>query len=117
MESIFCHGKIIRTTESSEPYTRTITVKEIQSSFPEFCIAIIECHSLLNPIVDLNQLFLCTTYSYAENTLKRKRFQVYTHVAYVCGFSERTKLPEALEAAVKSTWHDEGEKFVGFLPN
>lgn len=60
------------TFDRSQPITRTVTVQEIESDFPEFCNSIRECHSLLNPAVDVNQLVLCAAYSYAENIMKKK---------------------------------------------
>lgn len=102
---------------SSGTIVQTVTIAEVEADFPEYCNAIRESHSDLNPVVDLKDLIMCAAYSYAESEMRRKRFQVYTHLAYVSGFSARTKLPEAVEASVKSTWHDEDEEFVGFLPN
>lgn len=105
MGYIFGHGKT-KSSDCSQPLSRIVTVREIKSEFPKFCKAVTESYSLLNPAVELNEFILCAAYSYAENVMKRKRFQVYyTHLAYVSGFSNRTKLPEAVEAVEKLTWH------------
>lgn len=59
-----------------EIFTRIVTKQEILADFPEFCSAIRECHADLNLAVDLDQFISCASYSYAEDVMKRKRFQV-----------------------------------------
>lgn len=94
-----------------------VSLMDVQSDFPEFCAAISECHFDLNPAVELEKFIMCATYSCAQTVMERKRYLVYTHLAYVVGFFDRTKLPEAVENSVKITWHDEGEEYVGFEYN
>lgn len=114
-----CHCLTWQDPMDSEapPTVRIVTLQEIQSDFPEFCKAVSECHSDLNPTVHLDQLLMCAAYSYAETSMRIKRFQVYTHLAYAAGFVDRTELPEGVEEAVKATWHDEEEQCVGFKAN
>lgn len=81
-------------TNVQAPLTvRIVTLQNVQSDFPEFCKAITECHSHLNPGVPLEQIIICGAYTYAEMNTKRKRFQMYTHLAYVADFFDITKLP------------------------
>ncbi|CAM6099332.1 unnamed protein product [Calypogeia fissa] len=77
--------------------------------FLEWWKVVTECHEDLNPAVPLEEILMCAAYSYIDDEMKRKRFQVYTHLAWVCGYAEQTKLPACVEAAIKHEWHDEGE--------
>ncbi|CAM6082157.1 unnamed protein product [Calypogeia fissa] len=99
------------------PIVRNTSLQEVQREFPEYCQAILECHEALNPAILVEQLQMCSAYSYVDRVMKRKRFQVYQHLAWACGYGERTQFPAAVEAAIKATWQEEGEDFVGFWVN
>lgn len=53
-------------TNVQAPFTdRIVTLEEVQSEFPEFCEAIAQCHSDLNPAMNVEQLIMCAAYTYA----------------------------------------------------
>ncbi|KAL3679887.1 hypothetical protein R1sor_022843 [Riccia sorocarpa] len=90
---------------------------EIRENFPIFVQAAEEfVKELESPLCedDLEALLGCAANSYAEIVPSRKRFAVYRAVAFFLGFKERTQLPEDLEDAIKQTWCDPNEIFIGY---
>lgn len=94
----------------------SMTMSQIEAKFPEWCCAIRDCHQDLNPAVPLDHFLRIAAISFCETIMKKRRFQVYRHVAWAAGFAERTQLPPQLELAIKNEWHTEEESFVGFIP-
>ncbi|KAL3685847.1 hypothetical protein R1sor_003869 [Riccia sorocarpa] len=43
-----------------------------------------------------------------------KQWRIYRAVAFFLGFKERTQLPRGLEQAIKRTWSEPNEAFVGY---
>lgn len=94
----------------------SMSMSEIESKFPEWCTAVRDTHEELNPAVPIDHFLRIASISFSETVMKKRRFQVYRHVAWAAGFAERTKLPTQLELAIKNTWCSEEEEFVGFIP-
>lgn len=72
------------------PSVQNVTLHQVQADFPDFCKAVTDCHTDLNPVVPLDQFMMCAAYSYVESSMRKKRFLVYTHIAYAAGFADRT---------------------------
>lgn len=87
-------------------------VASLSALFPQFATA---CKTFAQEQELPFETFISVAaYSLPEDTNRKKRFQVYRRLAWAAGWADRTKLPDYLEQAVKSTWSESGEEFVGF---
>ncbi|KAL3677059.1 hypothetical protein R1sor_027007 [Riccia sorocarpa] len=94
-----------------------VSMVEIRECFPIFIQAAEEfVKELESPLCedDLEALLSCAANSFAEIVPSRKHFAVYRVIAFFLGFKEQTQLPEDLEEAIKQTWAEPGETFVGY---
>lgn len=88
----------------------------ILHEFLVFCYTMIDCHEDLNPVVLIEAFQMCVAFNFSETIMKQEKYKVYIHLAWVVGFHERTKMPNAIEV-VKASWYDVDKIFIGFLPN
>lgn len=65
--------------ENASPIVQNVTLLEMQTKFPDFCRAVTECHADLNPAVPLDQFMMCAAYTFAESSMRKKRYLVYTY--------------------------------------
>ncbi|KAL3685456.1 hypothetical protein R1sor_003478 [Riccia sorocarpa] len=94
-----------------------VSTVEIRERFPIFLLAAEEyVKSQTSPLSedDMEALLGCAASSLAEIVPSRQRFAVYRSVAFFLGYKERIELPDGLEEAIKQTWAEPGEQFVGY---
>ncbi|KAL3700335.1 hypothetical protein R1sor_018357 [Riccia sorocarpa] len=97
-----------------------VSPAELRNRFPIFaeaCITVSQKTDMSVAFDNVLLLLAAAAISLTEDVPRRQRFQVYTYLAKVLGYRDRTQLPAELEDAVKNTWNDPSEEFVGFKPN
>ncbi|KAL3688600.1 hypothetical protein R1sor_014909 [Riccia sorocarpa] len=95
----------------------TVTTDELREQFPAFvdaAKAYVDEENSPYSADDLDSLIGCSASALGETIPQRQRYAVYRSVAFFLGYKDRTQLPAGLEGAIKTTWSNPGEDFVGY---